>query len=144
MKTAFTICAAYNPCAIDQALEDDRLARKVAAGATLIYTQPVFDISDAQRSVEACQKLGVAVLVGILPLRSARHAEFMHNEVPGISIPEALRAKIAGAESDEIALEIGIEDARELCREIKGAQGIYLMPPFGNADIAARVMEAVR
>ena len=144
MKTAFTICAAYNPCAIDQALEDDRLARKVAAGATLIYTQPVFDISDAQRSVEACQKLGVAVLVGILPLRSARHAEFMHNEVPGISIPEALRAKIAGAESDEVALEIGIEDARELCREIKDAQGIYLMPPFGNADIAARVMEAVR
>jgi len=41
-------------------------------------------------------------------------------------------------------LEIGIEDARELCREIKDAQGIYLMPPFGNADIAARVMEAVR
>jgi homocysteine S-methyltransferase len=144
MKTAFTICAAYNPCAIDQALEDDRLARKVAAGATLIYTQPVFDLADAQRSVEACKKLGVAVLVGILPLRSARHAEFMHNEVPGISIPEALRAKIAGAASDEIALEIGIEDARQLCRDIKGANGIYLMPPFGNADIAARVMEAVR
>lgn len=144
MKTAFSICAAYNPDALDQAIEDDRLVRKVAAGAQIIYTQPVFGSEPAHRAIEICNKLGVKVLVGILPLRSARHAEFMHNEVPGISIPDALRAKIANAGSDEEALEIGIADAQALCRDLAGAHGIYLMPPFGNADIAARVMEVVR
>ena len=83
--------------------------------------------------------------MGVLPLRSARHTEFMHNEVPGVTIPEHLRTLMANAPDDATALQIGIAQAQQLSSEIKTmAQGIYLMPPFGNAAIAASVMEAVK
>lgn len=146
VKCAFTVCCAYNPLAIDQDAEDDRLRRKVDAGAQLVYTQPVFDIVVLDRTVELCRELGVSVLMGILPLRSQRHAEFMHNEVPGIEIPEWLRNRIANAESDDEALKIGVEEAKRLAVATKsaGGQGMYLMPPFGNPKIAAAVMEAVQ
>jgi hypothetical protein len=69
----------------------------------------------------------------------------MHNEVPGVSIPENLRLLMQNAPDDATALQIGIEQAQKLSAEIKTlAQGIYLMPPFGNASIAASVMEAVK
>lgn len=145
MRCAFTICCAYNPGALDQDLEDDRLRRKVEAGAQIVYTQPVFDIESAERTSKLCQELNVPLLLGVLPLRSARHTEFMHNEVPGVTIPEALRAMMANAPDDQTALQIGIEQAQNLSAQIKTmAQGIYLMPPFGNASIAASVMEAVK
>ena len=145
MRCAFTICCAYNPGALDQELEDDRLLRKVEAGAQIVYTQPVFDLESAERTSRLCQKLGVPLLMGVLPLRSARHTEFMHNEVPGVTIPEHLRTLMANAPDDATALQIGIAQAQQLSSEIKTmAQGIYLMPPFGNAAIAASVMEAVK
>lgn len=145
MRCAFTICCAYNPGALDQELEDDRLRRKVEAGSQIVYTQPVFDLESAVRTANICKKLNVALMLGVLPLRSARHTEFMHNEVPGVSIPENLRTMMQNAPDDETALKIGIEQAQKLSAEIKTlAQGIYLMPPFGNAAIAASVMEAVK
>jgi homocysteine S-methyltransferase len=144
VKCAFTIACAYNPAAFDQSLEDDRLRRKVDAGANVVYTQPVFDPRQAERTAAFCASLGVPVFVGVLPLRSQRHAEFMHNEVPGIDIPDWLRARMATAQDDAEALEIGIEEAQKLvCDVHRCAQGLYLMPPFGNSEIAVRVMGAI-
>lgn len=144
VKCGYLIACAYNPLALDPALELDRLRRKADAGATVVYTQPIFETSLANEVAETCSKLGLSCIVGVLPLRSQRHAEFMHNEVPGIRIPDALRARISGAVDDAASLEIGIEEAQALAVQIKGcAQGLYLMPPFGNAAIARRVMEAV-
>ncbi|MBS1718725.1 MAG: bifunctional homocysteine S-methyltransferase/methylenetetrahydrofolate reductase [Armatimonadetes bacterium] len=144
MKCNFTIACAYNPLAVDPETELDRLKRKVDAGATLVYTQPVFDIPVAEQAVELCKKLKIPVLVGILPLRNQRHCEFMHNEVPGVSIPERIRKAIADASSDEEALKIGIAEAQSLARAVRAGhgEGIYLMPPFGSAAIAQAVMEA--
>ena len=140
----FTIACAFNPLALDLELERDRLRKKVDAGATVVYTQPVFDLAHADLCVEATSELKVPCLVGVLPLRSARHAEFMHHEVPGIEIPEALRARIAAAPDDASAMEIGIEDAQRLVAHVRhSAQGLYLMPPFGSAKIAERVMSAL-
>lgn len=144
LKCAFTIAAAYNPLAEDMVTENDRLKRKVDCGAHCVYTQPIFDPATVNEAAEACAKLGVPLLIGVLPLRSQRHAEFMHNEVPGIEVPDWLRKKFADAENDEIALKIGIEEAQKLASVLKGTvQGIYLMPPFGNPRIAEEVMEAV-
>ncbi len=145
VKCAFTICAAYNPLALDPALELDRLKRKVDAGVQVIYTQPVFDEELAERTAEVCRAQGVPVFVGVLPLRSVRHCEFMHNEVPGIRVPDWLRARMVSSIDDDSALQIGIEEAQKLSRRIRDcAQGLYLMPPFGNPGIALRVLEAVR
>lgn len=145
LKCAFTICCAYNPLAVDKELELTRLKRKVEAGAHVVYTQPVFDETLAIEAAETCRRLGVPVFVGVLPLRSQRHCEFMHNEVPGIDIPEWLRQRMADAGDDAEALEIGVQEAQKLAKRIKEcAQGLYLMPPFGSAVIAERVMESVR
>ncbi|MBN9502968.1 MAG: bifunctional homocysteine S-methyltransferase/methylenetetrahydrofolate reductase [Armatimonadetes bacterium] len=144
VKCAFTIACAYNPLAMDTELELDRLKRKVDAGAHVVYTQPVFDAKIAEQAAETCFGLGVPVFVGVLPLKSQRHAEFMHNEVPGVEIPDWLRQRMADAEDDESALAVGIEEAQRLSQAIrKCAQGLYLMPPFGSPQIAQQVMEAV-
>jgi len=87
---------------------------------------------------------GLPLLVGILPLRSSRHAEFMHNEVPGISIPQDIRRAIAEL-GDEDARKLGIDIARDFALQAKQiTQGAYLMPPFGNHKTAEDVMEALR
>jgi len=144
MRANFTIAVAYNPLATDLAAERERLQRKVDEGAHLVYTQPIFEISVVEATAEICQQLGVPWFVGVLPLRSARHAEFMHNEVPGIRIPEAVLRRMAEA-PEESALEVGLEIAQQFVREAAPyAQGIYLMPPAGNAQIALRVLEALQ
>ncbi|RYG70782.1 bifunctional homocysteine S-methyltransferase/methylenetetrahydrofolate reductase, partial [bacterium] len=141
IKCGFTIACAYNPNAIDQAEEDDRLRRKADAGAQVIYTQPVFDLGAMEKSVAMAETVGIPVLVGLMPLKSSRHAEFMHNEVPGVRVPQDLRDRLGAAKDDAEGLEIGIASAIELRAEIAhAAHGLYLMPPFGNAAIAARVL----
>ena len=144
LKCAFTIAVAYNPLAPDLATEQDRLRRKVDSGAHVIYTQPIFEPRYLEEAAETCSKLGVPLFVGVLPLRSTRHAEFMHNEVPGIEVPDWLRQRMADAPDDASALETGIAEAQSLSGRVRShAQGLYLMPPFGNHGIAERVMEAV-
>ncbi len=144
VKCAFTIACAYNPLSMDPALELDRLKRKVDAGAHVVYTQPVFDEAVAELAVETCRKLNIPVFVGVLPLKSQKHSEFMHNEVPGVEIPEWLRQRMHEAIDDSSALEIGIEEAQRLAKAIRAmAQGLYLMPPFGSPQIAQQVMAAI-
>ncbi|MFN7161935.1 MAG: bifunctional homocysteine S-methyltransferase/methylenetetrahydrofolate reductase [Fimbriimonadales bacterium] len=139
----FTIAAAYNPLAPDQDAEDDRLRRKIDEGAHLIYTQPLFEMAVVERTAKLLSQLRTPWFVGVLPLRSARHAEFMHNEVPGISIPEPILQRMADAPEDE-ALQVGLEIAQAFVREADPyAQGLYLMPPAGSAQIALRVLEAL-
>ncbi len=144
VRCGFTIACAYNPLSIDNDLELDRLKRKVDAGAHVVYTQPVFDPAVAEATAKICGDLGVPVLVGVMPLRSQRHCEFMHNEVPGVRVPDWLRKRMSDALDDEAALQAGIEEAQKLAKTIhKSAQGLYLMPPFGSHEVAIRVLEAL-
>lgn len=141
VRANFTIAVAYNPLASDLAAERDRLRRKVDEGAHLIYTQPLFEMTVVEATAEFLHKLGIPWFVGVLPLRSARHAEFMHNEVPGISIPEPILQRMADA-PEESALAVGIEIAQQFVKQADPyAQGIYLMPPAGSAQIALQVLE---
>jgi len=141
--TAFLIAVAFNPVAPDFASEVDRLKRKVDAGAQLVYTQPAYEIGAVERAAEETRKLNVPMLVGVLPLRSSRHAEFFHNEVPGIYIPDEIRTRLAAA-SDQEARAIGMEVARELLAAARPmTAGAYLMPPFGNHKIAEELMAAI-
>ncbi|NUL83583.1 MAG: bifunctional homocysteine S-methyltransferase/methylenetetrahydrofolate reductase [Armatimonadetes bacterium] len=141
MKTNFTIAVAYNPLANDLKAETDRLKRKADEGAHLIYTQPIFEKAYAEIAAGAAQELELPWLIGVLPLRNRRHAEFMHNEVPGIVIPDAIRRRMDEA-PEEDALKTGIEIAQNFLTEAGDlAQGIYLMPPAGSAKIAAEVLE---
>lgn len=143
LKCGFTIAAALNPQAPDEGVELDRLKRKVDAGVHVIYTQPLFDERSLEKSAEWCAKVGVPCFLGLLPIRNQRHSDFMHHEVPGITIPEGLRKRIAEAASDADALEIGISETEGLAAKVRRiSAGIYVMPPFGSAAVAARVLAA--
>lgn len=134
-----------NPGAIDSTLEIERFRRKIEAGAEFAMTQPVFDPRLLERFLDS---LGgsVPLLVGILPLYSYRNAEFLHNEVPGMHVPEAIRERMRGAVSKEAARSEGVAIATEALEGIRGmpgVSGVYLMPPFGRYDLALEVLEAV-
>src|SRR4029079_9353628 len=92
----------------------------------------------------AADPLDGPVLAGVLPLVTARHAEFLHNEVPGIVIPDEARTRLRDA--GEYAWRAGLARATELIAALKadGVAGVYVMPQFGRYDLAAEVVEAAR
>jgi homocysteine S-methyltransferase len=139
--TSFCVGAALNPAAEDPGLEMERLLAKVEAGARWAQTQPVYDVEVLERFF-AGTRPPIPVIVGILPLHSFRHAEFLHNEVPGISIPDAIRARMRDA--GERGLRAGIETAQALLRDVRtGYGGAYLMPSFGRFEVVAEVLDAL-
>jgi homocysteine S-methyltransferase len=132
--TSFTISAAANPSAEDMGAEVEKCARKVDAGAQLFFTQPVFEMTTAEAFLKAIEPLRVPVMLGIIPLRGPKHAEFLHNEVPGMRIPDELREQMRRA--GDKAADLGVRKACELMKEAKGAVGgFYMMPPFQKYQI---------
>jgi homocysteine S-methyltransferase len=82
------------------------------------------------------------VVIGLLPLHSSRHAEFLHNEVPGITVPDPARARMR--EAGERGLRAGVEMAQSLLHDVRGRYaGAYLMPSFGRFEVVAEVLEAL-
>jgi methionine synthase I (cobalamin-dependent)/5,10-methylenetetrahydrofolate reductase len=141
--TAFCIGAALNPAAEDPDREIERMHRKIEGGASWLQTQPVYDLEALERFLARAGRIPVPVLVGILPLHSFRHAEFLHNEVPGITVPDAVRARLRDA--GESALRAGIEMAQALVAEVRRHHsGAYLMPSFGRFEVVAEVLDALR
>jgi methionine synthase I (cobalamin-dependent)/5,10-methylenetetrahydrofolate reductase len=145
--TNFFVGAALNLCPPDPERELKNLHRKVQAGADFFLTQPVYRPEDGPALMEKYSarygKLDQPVLVGILPLVSARHVNFLHNEVPGISIPDTARERIEAA--GENASHVGVELAVELIDQLKGwANGIYIMPQFNRFDMIAEIIEMVK
>ncbi|MBI2154767.1 MAG: bifunctional homocysteine S-methyltransferase/methylenetetrahydrofolate reductase [Candidatus Rokubacteria bacterium] len=140
--TSFHVGAGLNPAAVDPDKELARLFRKIEAGARWAQTQPVYDLEGLERFLSRAGRLSIPIIVGILPLHSFRHAEFLHNEVPGITIPDAVRARLRDA--GDRALRRGIEMAQSLLQEIRGRYaGAYLMPSFGRYEVVAEVLEAL-
>jgi homocysteine S-methyltransferase len=150
--TSFFAGAAASPSAPDLEREVRLLRRKVEAGARFVLTQPVYTVAPLHELRDAYQRvagvpLEIPVIAGLLPLVSGRHAAFLHNEVPGIAIPEPVRDRMAAAGDDaDRAWQTGRAMATELAAELRadGAAGIYLMPQFGRYDRAADMVEAIR
>ena len=140
--TAFVKGAGAEPGAVDLDRELDRVARKVEAGAEFLMTQPVFDCERMSLFLDKVAPLGVPVILGVLPLASYRNAEFLHNEVPGMSIPEPIRARMKAA--GPAAREEGIRIAQEIVDAfISRVRGVYVMPPFDRHEVALAVLERV-
>lgn len=143
--TGFLIGCAFNPNVADLDGQLRKLERKLAAGARFVLTQPVFDPAVLARLMTATRSLDVPVLLGLMPLVSERNAEFLHNEVPGILIPEEVRRRMRGT-SGAVGGRIGMDICRELLYEGKrqGVGGYYLIPPFGRVETALELMAAIR
>jgi homocysteine S-methyltransferase len=144
--TNFFVGAALNLCPPDLENEIKNLHRKVKAGADFFLTQPIYRADDGLKLLEAYEakhgKLNKPILVGILPLVSVKHANFLHNEVPGIFIPEETRKRVEAA--GEEGAKAGVEVAVELVEQIKPwAGGVYVMPQFHKYDMVAEIIEKV-
>ena len=130
ITSRFIIGCTFNPNAKNMDAQVQRLERKVAAGAQYVMTQPVFETRLVEEMHRRTKHLAVPIFTGVWPLLNGRQAEFLHNEVPGIVIPERVRAEMAGKEGADGRRQ-GIELAKEVCRATMDLfPGVYLITPF--------------
>lgn len=141
--TNFLIGAALNPTAQDLEWELDRFAQKLEAGAQFVMTQPVYDADLFARVLARIGPITAPILMGVMPLHSYRNAEFVHNELPGVDVPEAVLARMRAAGAEGLAEGTAI--ARELldaCAHL--VSGVYIMPAFGRYEPAADLVRLLR
>jgi methionine synthase / methylenetetrahydrofolate reductase (NADH) len=143
-KTQFTIGCAFNPNARNLDSQTRKLEDKLKAGAQFVMTQPVFDAALVKATSQRTSHFRIPVLVGVMPLLNARNAEFLHNEVPGIVIPDRVRDRLRGKEGSAGNQE-GLDIARELCQSILTCfKGIYLITPLMRFDLTVNLSQYVR
>ncbi|HET7144939.1 MAG TPA: bifunctional homocysteine S-methyltransferase/methylenetetrahydrofolate reductase [Anaerolineales bacterium] len=147
--TTFFVGAALNLCPQDVDTEVKNLRRKVKAGADFFLTQPIYRFEDGPKLIEAYEvkhgKFDKPIIAGILPLVNAKHASFLDNEVPGISIPDEARKRIEAAGDSENGAKIGVELAVELIEQIKSwASGVYIIPQFHRYDMVSEIIMSVK
>jgi len=115
-----------------------RLERKIKAGAQFVITQPTYDEAGAEELEEATRRIEIPLLMGILPLRTTRHAEFLHHRVAGITVPDHVRERMTRAE-DTIA-----EGTANACKMLAIARerfaGACIMPPFNHYEILSDIL----
>jgi homocysteine S-methyltransferase len=140
--TRFAIGVGVNPAAIDLKHEIKRFEWKVDAGAEYAITQPVFDVEQLERFLEQIEHVRIPIVAGIWPLVSLRNAEFLANEVPGVTVPPATieRMRKASAISKEAGVAEGIAIAREMLARVRPlVQGAQVSAPFGKVELALDV-----
>jgi homocysteine S-methyltransferase len=143
--TRFVIGVGVNPAAPDFERELKRFAYKVEAGAEYAITQPVFDLVQLDRFLARAESFRIPVVAGIWPLVSLRNAEFLANEVPGVSVPDAVvdRMRGASAHGKEAALAEGVRISREMLAAVADrVQGVQVSAPLGRVSVALEVLEA--
>src|SRR3954465_427813 len=144
--TRFTIGVGVNPGHLDLDYELRRLDWKVKAGAEYAITQPVFDVRQLEHFLGRIEHMHLPVVAGIWPLLSYRNAQFMNNEVPGVSVPDEVmeRMRIASEKSKEHALHEGVTIARETLSRVRGrVAGVQVSAPLGRVDLALQVFDGV-
>ena len=146
--TSFVIGCGVNPGAIDPDLEAERFKQKVDAGAEFAFSQPVYD---AKLLDSFFRRIGgapsIPFFVGILPLASHRNAEFLHNEVPGMQVPDSIMERMAAAKSKQAQREVGLavaKDSLAAAKSMKGVTGVYIFPPFGDYAKVDELLKVVR
>lgn len=142
--TSFVIGVGVNPAAIDPAHELRRFEWKVDAGAEYAITQPVFDPRQLEKFLKTIDHVRIPTIAGIWPLVSVRNAEFLANEVPGVTVPDEIitRMRKANDKSKEHAVAEGIAIAREMFERVKPVvQGVQVSAPFGKVELALQVFD---
>jgi 5,10-methylenetetrahydrofolate reductase len=142
-RTSFLIACAANPLADNMDREIARLSQKIEAGADVIFTQPIYEMRTLEQLVKRVEQWHVPIILGILPLRSYRHAEFLHNEIPGMAIPESIRESLRSAGNK--ASLLGVQLTKEFLRNAKHlVSGAYIMPPFRKYEVIPEILEALQ
>lgn len=142
---SFHIGAALNLNMTDEEVEQEiaKYYRKIEAGAHFIMTQSIYDVAPLLRFLDRVGQPPIPIVLGCIPLHSSRHAEYLHNEVPGITIPDAVRERMKAA--GERGVEEGLILAQELLTATRSfVQGVYLGTSYGRYDVVARLTQMLR
>lgn len=116
----------------------DHLRRKVDAGAQFAVTQPIYDKPGADEIADAIRDIDIPVIMGILPLRTPRHAEFLHTKVAGITVPDVLRQRMHRAANP---VAEGAANAREMVDTARNRfAGACIMPPFDHYEVMVDIL----
>ena len=144
-QTSFLLATGLEPGAADLDKEIQRLERKKAAGAEIVMTQPIFQTELLEEVLRRIAHLELPVLVGVLPLVSYKNAEVLHNELPGMQIPEEIRERMRKTPGGEAARKEGVKIAREMLFAVRDrVQGAYHMPPLGRYELALQVLDGLK
>jgi len=143
--TAFHIGVSINPASSNVDQELRRFEYKVEAGAEFVVTRPVFDLHGFERVAKRIEGAQLPIIAGVFPFESARNAEFMANEVPGVRVPEPLLDRMRRADGLERAAQEGIAIAREIAAELRGGvQGLQVSTQSGGIETALAVLDGLR
>lgn len=142
--TEFVIGVGVNPGALDLDHEIRRFEWKVEAGAEYAITQPVFDVKQLRAFLKRIEHCRIPVIPGVWPLTSFRNAEFLNNEVPGVSVPDEILDRMRRAPDGAAGLQEGVRIAQEMLAEVRPfVQGVQVSAPFGKIPHALEVFEAL-
>ncbi len=140
----FIVGTAFNPYVRNFEAAIKRLERKVEAGADFVMTQPIYDEETLELIYGGTKNISIPIFIGVMPLTSQRNAEFLHNEVPGISLSNEALRRMNGLKG-EAARKEGIAMSKELLNlAMKRFNGIYLITPFNYYEMTAELTEYVR
>jgi homocysteine S-methyltransferase len=143
--TGFHVGVSINPAASNIDEELRRFDYKVEAGAEFVLTRPIFDVANFERVLKRIASSGLPVVASVFPFESARNAEFMANEVPGVHVPDTLMERMRRADGNDAAAAEGIAIAREIAAELRTTvQGIQVSTQSGNIDAALAVVDGLR
>jgi len=143
--TGFHIGVSVNPAASNLDEELRRFEYKVEAGAEFVVTRPIFDVRGFERFLKRIETARLPIIAGVFPFESARNAEFMVNEVPGVQVPDSLLDRMGRADGQEAAAREGIAIARQIAAELRGAvQGVQVSTQSGDIDAALAVLDGLR
>ncbi len=143
--TAFHVGVSVNPAASNLDQELRRFEYKVEAGAEFVVTRPVFDVRTFETFLDRIAHAKLPLIAGVFPFESARNAEFMANEVPGVRVPDALLERMRRTGGPDAAAAEGIAIARELAAELRGmVQGVQVSTQSGDVDAALAVIDGLR
>jgi methionine synthase I (cobalamin-dependent)/5,10-methylenetetrahydrofolate reductase len=143
--TGFHIGVSVNPAASNLDQELRRFDYKVEAGAEFVVTRPIFDVRGFEAFLKRIEHARLPTIAGVFPFESARNAEFMANEVPGVRVPEALLDRMRRVDKPDAAAAEGVTIAQEIARELRGAvQGVQVSTQSGDIDAALGVIDGLR
>lgn len=140
--TNFLIACACNPVADDLDREVRRLERKADEGAVVAFTQPLFESEALARFLDRTDHIGIPIMLGIIPLRSQRHAEFLHHELPGMKIPDETQRRMRYADDHHAeGVSIAVDFLQSISDMRRRIAGIYVMPPLGRNEMIVEILD---
>ncbi len=141
-RASFLIACAVNAMAENMDAEMEKLEKKIDAGVDILFTQPIYDMKTLEQLVKQTGRWKIPIMLGLLPLRGYKHAEFLHNEIPGMTIPELIRKKMhsAGDKGADVGIDIAVSFLNEAKSHVAGA---YLLPAFKKYDIVPKILEGI-